>query len=65
MTDGHDKSNTLDNTPEIDINTDCLDTDCIDADFSTKDCINAKLNYANCINTDHIIQICFVPIHTI
>ena len=32
LTDGHDKSNTLDNTPEMNINTDCIDTDCIDAD---------------------------------
>jgi hypothetical protein len=65
FTDGHDKSNTLDNMPEMDINTDCIDTECIDADCITKDCINANFNYANCIDTDHIIQICTVPIHMI
>ncbi len=70
LTNGHDKSNTLDNIPEIDINTDCIDTDClytysINADCITKDCIMAKFNHANCINTVHIIQICTVPIHMI
>ncbi len=45
LTNGHDKSNTLDNTPEMNIDTycmdtDCINTDCIDADCITKDCIN-------------------------
>ncbi len=65
LTNGHDKLNTLDNTPEMDINTDCIDTDCIDADCITKDCINANLKHANCIDTDHMIQICTVPIQMI
>jgi hypothetical protein len=70
LTNGHDKSNTLDDTSEknIDtecIDTDCIDTDCIDADCITKDCINANFNYANCINIDHTIQICTVPNHMI
>ncbi len=47
LTNGHDKSNTLDNTSKMNIDTDCIDTDCIDtdcidADCITKDCINAK-----------------------
>ena len=65
LTDGHDESNTLDDTPEMDIDTDCMYTDCIDADCITKDCINAKFNHANCIDTDHIVQFCTVPIHMI
>jgi hypothetical protein len=65
LTNGHDKSNTLDDTSEIDINTDYIDTDCIDADCITKDCINANFKHANCKDTDHIIQICTVPIHMI
>jgi hypothetical protein len=36
LTNGHDKSNTLDNTPEMNIDTDCINTDCIDTD-----CIDA------------------------
>ncbi len=55
LTNGHDKSNTLDDTPEMDVDTDCIDTDCINADFITQDCSNAKFNHANCIDTDHII----------
>ncbi len=39
LTNGHDKSNTLDNMPEIDINTDCIDTDCIYTDSINADCI--------------------------
>jgi hypothetical protein len=58
LTNGRDKSNTLDETPEMNIDTDCMDTDCIDTDCSTSDCINANFKHANCINTDHIIQIC-------
>ncbi len=70
LTNGHDNSNTLDNTSEMNIDTDCMDTDCIDrdcihADCITKDCINANFKHANCIDTDHIIQICTVPIHMI
>ncbi len=65
LTDGHEKSNTLDDTQEMDINTDCIDTDCIDADCITKDCIIANSNQANCIDTDHKMQICTVPIHMI
>jgi hypothetical protein len=65
LTNGHDKSNTLDDTSEMDIDTDCMDTDSIDADCITNDCINANLNHANCMYTDHIIQICIVPIHMI
>ena len=64
LTNGHDKSNTLDDTSEM-IDTDCIDTDCIDADCITKDCINANFLHANCIDTDHIVQICTVPIHMI
>jgi hypothetical protein len=55
----------LDNTPEMDINEDCIDTDCIDADCITKDCINANFKPLNCINTNYIIQSCTVPIHMI
>ncbi len=64
---GYDKSNTLDNTSEMNIDTDCIgiDTDCIDADCITKDCINAKLKHANCIDIDHTMQICTIPIHMI
>jgi hypothetical protein len=65
LTAGHDKSNTLDDTPEMDINTDCIDTDCIDADCNTKNCTNKNSNHANCIDTDHIIRICTDPIHII
>jgi hypothetical protein len=65
LTDGHDKSNTLDDTPEMHINTDCIDTDCIDADFSTKDCINPNSNHAKCIDTDCIIQMSTVLIYMI
>jgi hypothetical protein len=36
LIDGHDKSNTLDDMPEMAINTDCIDTDCIDADCTNK-----------------------------
>jgi hypothetical protein len=65
LTNGHDKSNTLDDTPEIDINTDCIDTDCTNADCITKNSINAKCKHANCIDTDHIIQICTALNHMI
>jgi hypothetical protein len=65
LTDGREKSNTLDNMPEMDINTDCIDTNCIDADCITKDCINPNFKHANCIDTDHIIQICTGPIHIV
>ena len=47
------------------MDTDCIHTDCIHADCITKDCINAKFKHANCIDTDHVIQICTVPIHMI
>ncbi len=50
LTNGHDKSNTLDDTSEMNIDTDCIDTDCINT---------------NCIDTDHVVQICTVPIHMI
>jgi hypothetical protein len=65
LTNGHDKSNTLDDAPEMDVNTDCIDTDCMDADWIPKDCINANSNHANCTDTDHRIQLCTVPIHMI
>jgi hypothetical protein len=70
LTNGHDKSNTLDDTSEMNIDTDCKDTDCtntdcIDTDCITKDCNNAKFKCTNCIDTDHTIQICIVPIHMI
>jgi hypothetical protein len=44
LTNGYDKSNTLDNTSEMCIDTDCIHTDCIYADCITKDCIYAKIN---------------------
>jgi hypothetical protein len=47
------------------IDTDCKHVDCIHADCITKDCINAKFKYANYIDSDHVIQICTVPIHMI
>jgi hypothetical protein len=65
LTNGHDKSNTLDKMPGLDIDTGCKDTDCIDADCITKDCINANFKHANCRDTDHIIRICTNPIHII
>jgi hypothetical protein len=70
LTNGHDKSNTLDDMSEMNIDTDCIDTDfidtdCIDADCITKNCINAKFKHANCMYTDHTIQTCTVPIHMI
>ncbi len=61
LTNGLDKSNTLDNMSEMNIDIDCIDTDyidtdCIDADCITKDCINAKFTHLNFIDTDHTIQ---------
>ena len=52
------------------MNKDCIDTDntytdSINADCITKDCIIAKFKHANCIDTDHVIQIRTVPIHMI
>ncbi len=66
----------LDSSQDTDsINTDCVDADCIDtdciytdiinADCITKDCINAKFKHANCIDTDHVMQICTVPVHMV
>ncbi len=60
MNNGHDKSNTLDDTSEMNIdtdciNTDCIDTDCKDADCITKDSINANFKHANCIDTYHVM----------
>ncbi len=65
LNNGHDKSNTLDDTSEMNIDTACIDTDCIDTDCITKDCINVKFKHANCIDTDHTLQIYTVPIHMI
>jgi hypothetical protein len=47
------------------ISTDCINIDCIYANCNTKVCINAKFEHANCIDTDHVIQVCTVPIHII
>ncbi len=38
LTNGHDKSNTLDNTSEMCISTDCINTDCIHTDCTNTDC---------------------------
>ncbi len=38
LTNGHDKSKTLDEMSEIDINADCTDTDCIDTDHVIQIC---------------------------
>ncbi len=65
----------MNSSDQMNLGTDCMDTDCIDTDCIitdcnytdciAKDCNNANFKHANCIDTDHVIQICTVPIHMI
>ncbi len=54
LTNDRDKSNTLDNTSEMIIDTDCVATDCIDTDCTDADCITLRIESMQNLNMQNV-----------